>query len=77
MVTCISDCPIDDHPALRQVADLIWGENQHQADRSGLDTGVIRISSPATGSLAVTKGYGFVYQKRSDGRWHCLEDDKR
>lgn len=73
-----TDIPIDDKVALRREVDEIWGAFQKDVEAANLKGGVIRATHlEGTGLVKTGKGYGFVFVKRDDGNWHCLEDDKK
>jgi len=47
-------------------------------ENAQLKNGVIRATHvEARGLIKSGKGYGFVFEKRADGKWHCLEDDQK
>jgi hypothetical protein len=72
--------PIDKMTALRSEVDWIWEAFEVDVENAGLKSGVIRAVHPdsaGTSLLSTSKGYGFVFQKRADGKWHCLEDEKK
>jgi len=73
----LSDISIDDKTALRQEIDEIWTAFQSDVENAHLKAGVIRATHvEGSGLVKSGKGYGFVFVKRDDGKWHCLEDDK-
>jgi hypothetical protein len=73
-----TDIPIDDMVTLRKEVDEIWGVFQKDVEAANLKGGVIRATHlEGTGLIKNGKGYGFVFMKREDGNWHCLEDDKK
>ena len=72
-----TDISIDDKAALRKEVDEIWGVFQKDVENAKLKAGVIRATHvEGTGMVKSGKGYGFVFAKRDDGKWHCLDDDK-
>jgi hypothetical protein len=72
-----TDIPIDDKVALRKEVDEIWTLFKIDVERAGLTNAAIRVTHPeGSGLITHAKGYGFVFEKRADGNWHCLEDDK-
>jgi hypothetical protein len=74
----LTDISIDDKVALRKEANEIWEEFQKDVENAYLKAGVIRATHvEGTGFVKSGKGYGFVFVKRDDGKWHCLEDDKK
>lgn len=74
----LTDISIDDMSALRKEVDEIWSVFQHDVENAHLKAGVIRATHvEGTGLVKSGKGYGFVFAKRDDGKWHCLDDDKQ
>jgi hypothetical protein len=73
----LSDISIDDKTALRKEIDEIWTVFQSDVENAHLKAGVIRATHvEGSGLVKSGKGYGFVFVKRDDGKWYCLEDDK-
>lgn len=73
----LTDISIDDKTALRKEVDEIWGMFQHDVENAHLRAGVIRATHvEGAGFVKTGNGYGFVFVKRDDGKWHCLDDDK-
>lgn len=73
-----TDIPIEDKLALRKEVDEIWSVFQKDVEAAQLKAGVIRATHvEGSGFVKSGKGYGFVFARRDDGRWHCLEDDKK
>jgi hypothetical protein len=63
---------------LRKEVDWIWEAFRVDVENAKLTNGVIRVTHPEeTGLLTQSKGYGFVFTKRADGRWYCLQDEKK
>jgi hypothetical protein len=74
----LTDISIDDKVALRKEADEIWRVFQKDVENANLKAGVIRATHvEESGFVKSGKGYGFVFVKREDGKWHCLDDDKK
>jgi hypothetical protein len=73
-----TDIPIEDKVVLRKEVDEIWGVFQKDVEAANLKGGVIRATHlEGNGLVQNGKGYGFVFVKREDGNWHCLEDDNK
>jgi hypothetical protein len=73
-----TEIPIEDKVALRKEVDEIWNVFQKDVEAAQLKAGVIRATHvEGTGFVKSGKGYGFVFAKRDDGRWHALEDDQK
>jgi hypothetical protein len=78
VMSCETDINIDDMTALRAEANEIWDKFQLDVEKAGMKNAVIRmVHREGTGILTSSSGYGFVFEKRADGQWHCLEDDKK
>ena len=79
ILNCDTDIPISDMVNLRKEVDEIWTTFfQKEVERANMTSGVIRISHPeGSGLITHSQGYGFGFEKRTDGQWHCLEDDKK
>jgi hypothetical protein len=73
----LTDIPIDDHEALRKEVDEIWTVFRKDVENGGLNGGIIRATHiEGGGFIKHGNTYGFVFRKREDGNWHCLDDDK-
>ena len=79
VMNCQTDIPMSDKVNLRKEVDEIWATFfQKEVERAKMTSAAIRISHPeGSGLITHSQGYGFVFEKRSDGQWHCLEDDKK
>ena len=74
----LTDISIDDKEALRKEVDEIWSVFQKDVENAKLKAGVIRATHvEGSGLIKSGKGYGFVFVKRDDGKWHCLDDDDK
>ena len=74
----LTDISIDNKVALRKEVDEIWGVFQKDVENANLKAGVIRATHvEGSGFVKSGQGYGFVFVKRDDGKWHCLDDDKQ
>ena len=76
VMSYLTDISIDDKVALRKEVDEIWSLFKKDVEDAGLRTGIIRATHMEGTFVKSGKGYGFVFQKRDDGKWHCLEDNK-
>ena len=73
----LTDISIDNKVALRKEVDEIWGVFQKDVENANLKAGVIRATHvEGSGFVKSGQGYGFVFVKRDDGKWHCLDGDK-
>lgn len=70
--------PIANLAELRKEADWIWEAFSVDVENAKLTNGVIRATHPeASGLLTQSNGYTFVFVKRADGKWYCLQDEKK
>ena len=73
----LTDISIDNKVALRKEVDEIWSVFQKDVENAKLKAGVIRATHvEGSGFVKSGQGYGFVFVKRDDGKWHCLDGDK-
>lgn len=78
ILNCETDLSMDDKTALRKEADEVWAMFRKNVEQAKMTKGVIRFTHPkGTGPITQSKGYGFVFEKRADGQWHCLQDEKK
>ncbi|SRR5258708_38520463 len=61
---------IENMPELRSEVDEVWPLFVKNVEAANLTVGALR---PVNGP----KGYGFVFRKRDDGTWYCLDDEKK
>ena len=72
-----TDLKISEVDALRKEADDIFGVLKVDAENGKFTSAIVSAKEKPTGLiLKSSKGYNFVYEKRADGKWRCLEDDK-
>jgi len=72
-----TDLKISDVEALRKEADEIFAVFKADAENGKFTSAIVSANDKPTGLiLKNSNGYNFVYEKRADGQWHCLEDDK-
>lgn len=70
--------PIAQMAELRKEVDWVWEAFRVDVENAKLSNAVIRVTHPEGGGLvAQSKGYGFVFTRDADGRWHCLQDEKK
>ncbi len=78
VLNCETDISIDDKTALRSEAEEIWSKFRNNVESAKTTNGVIRMTHPEGGAFITrSKGFGFVFEKRADGQWHCLQDEKK
>lgn len=74
----LTDIQISDKVALRKEIDEVWSVFQKDVEKANLKAGVIRATHvEGSGFVQSGSGYGYVFVKRDDGKWYCLEDDKQ
>ena len=72
-----TDLKLSDKDALRKEADEIFTVLRVDAENGHFSGAIVSANERPTGFiLKKSRGYNFVYQKRADGVWHCLEDEK-
>jgi len=72
-----TDLKVSDAEALRKESDEVFGILKVDAENGKFTSAIVSANEKPTGLiLKNSKGYNFVYEKRADGQWHCLEDDK-
>jgi hypothetical protein len=77
VLSCETDISIDNMSDLRKEADEVWTMFSNTVESVGMTNGVIRMTHPEAGRLVTLgKSYDFVFEKRSDGQWHCLQDKR-
>lgn len=78
IMNCETEIAIDDKANLRKEIDEIWDILQKKVEAANMTNGVIRIThTEGSGLVTHSKGFGFVFEKRADGLWHCLQDEKQ
>jgi hypothetical protein len=66
-----TDLNVADTAALHAEAGRIWADFRTEAESAGVGGAVLSATSaPTTGIIGQSRGYNFVYLKRSDGTWH-------
>ena len=73
-----TDLQVADVEKLRKEADEVFGILKIDAAKGNFTSAIVSANEKPSGLIFKTsKGYNFVYEKRADGQWHCLDDDKR
>jgi len=74
----LTDISTDDMTALSNEVQEVWSVFQADVENAHLNAAVIRATHMEGSSLVKTgKGYGFVFVKGEDGKWHRLEDTRK
>jgi hypothetical protein len=72
-----TDLKVGDSEALRKEADEVFGILKTDAENGKFTSAIVSANEKPNGLiLKRSEGYNFVYEKRADGQWHCLDDDK-
>lgn len=72
-----TEIPIENIKELSKEVEEIWSIFQKDVEQAELKTGIVRASHyEGSGIVRDGKGYGFVYVKGEDGKWHRLEEQK-
>ena len=73
-----TDLKVSNKAALRKEAEEVWNLLRKDADNGHFQSAIVSANEKPTGLIFRTSsGYNFVYEKRADGQWHCLEDDRK
>jgi len=77
-MSCETDTPLTDKTTLRKEVDEVWTTVfRDELERANVTHGIIRMSHREGLLIKHEEDYSFAFEKRPDGQWRCLEDDKR
>jgi hypothetical protein len=72
-----TDLKTSDKDALRKEVDEIFTVLKGDAEKGQFRSAIVSANEKPTGFIVrKSNAYNFVYEKRTDGQWHCLEDHK-
>jgi hypothetical protein len=72
-----TDLKVAEKKALRREVDEIWPLLKVDVEKRGLSNALISANEVPSGLIIRSaSGYNFVFQKRADWNWHCLDDEK-
>ena len=72
-----TDIPISDSEKLGKEIDEIWVDFQNEAEQAQVNSCVIRATHYEGNSMMRSgSGYGFIFEKRADGKWYRQDDAK-
>jgi hypothetical protein len=72
-----TDLKVSDMAALRKEVDEIFAFFKADVENGKFTSAIVSANEKPTGLvLKSSKAYNFVYEKRPNGQWHCLEDDR-
>jgi len=70
-----TDLKVSDKAALRAEIDEIWLVFKNDVERANLKDAIINANEVPQGFIIKkSNSYNFVYEKRPDGTWNCLDD---
>lgn len=71
-----TDLKVSDMIPLRNEVDDIWTLLRIDAEKGNFTSAIISANEVPQGVVLKNgHAYNFVYEKRADGAWHCLDDD--
>jgi len=72
-----TELKVSDLAALRKEADEVWEVFRPDVEKASEKSAIVSaVEKQPPGVVTRSEGYNFVFEKRADGTWHCL-DDKR
>lgn len=73
-----TDISIENIPELRKEIDEIWVKFQKDVEAANLEAAAIRaVHTENNGFIRNSEGYGFIFIKSEDGKWHNVDDEKK
>jgi hypothetical protein len=70
-----TELKVSDLATLRKEADEVWEVFRFEVERASEKTAIVSaVEKRPPGIVTRSEGYNFVFEKRADGRWHCLDD---
>jgi hypothetical protein len=72
----LTDISMNDTTALWNEVQEVWSVFQADVENEHLNAAVIRATHMEGSFVKTGKGYGYVFVKSEDGKWHRLEDKK-
>ena len=72
-----TDLKIADKTELRKEVDDIWTVFRLDAEKGNFSSAIISANEGSSGGFVKhSNSYNFVFEKRTDGTWKCLDDAK-
>jgi len=72
-----TDLTVSDLVAMRKEVDQIWALFREDVERGNYHGAIVSANEVPRGLIfKSSKSYNFVYERRVDGTWHCVNDDK-
>jgi hypothetical protein len=60
---------------LRKEADQVWDAFRPQVEKANEKAAIVSaVEKRPSGIIKKSQGYNFVFERRPDGTWHCLDD---
>lgn len=70
-----TELKVSDLGALRKEADEVWDVFRPDVEKASEKTAIVSaVEKSPPGIVTRSEGYNFVFEKRADGTWHCLDD---
>ena len=70
-----TELKVSDLAALRKEADEVWEVFRPDVEKASEKSAIVSaVEKRPPGVVTRSEGYNFVFEKRADGAWHCLDD---
>lgn len=70
-----TELKVSDLSTLRKEADQVREVFRPDVEKANERTAIVSaVEKRSPGVVTKSEGYNFVFEKRSDGTWHCLDD---
>lgn len=70
-----TELKVSDLAALRKEADQVWDVFRPQAENANEKAAIVSaVEKRPPAAVTRSEGSNFVFERRSDGSWHCLDD---
>jgi hypothetical protein len=70
-----TELKVSDLTALRKEADQVWDVFRPDVEKANEKAAIVSaVEKRPPGVITKSEGYNFVFEKRPDGAWHCLDD---
>ena len=68
-----TELKVSDLAALRKEADEVWEVFRPDVEKASEKVAIVSaVEKRPPGMFTKSEGYNFVFERRSDGTWHCL-----
>jgi len=70
-----TELKVSDIATLRKEADQVWDVFRPDVEKANEKAAIVSaVEKRPPGVITKSEGYNFVFEKRPDGTWHCLDD---